>query len=52
MSRFFYFVFCISNVLTIAMCLLGPGFTEPLQKLRVRLGTCEIGLSPPEILYY
>ena len=25
---------------------------EPLQKLRVRLGTCKIDLSPPEILYY
>ena len=25
---------------------------EPLQKLRVRLGTCKIDLSPPVILYY
>ena len=25
---------------------------EPLQKLRVRLGTCNIDLSPPVILYY
>ena len=25
---------------------------EPLQKLRVRLGTCKIGLSPPVISYY
>ena len=24
---------------------------EPLQKLRVRLGTCKIDLSPPVILY-
>ena len=25
---------------------------EPLQKLRVRLGTCITDLSPPVILYY
>ena len=25
---------------------------EPLRKLRVRLGTCKIDLSPPVILYY
>ena len=25
---------------------------EPLQKLRVRLGSCKTGLSPPIILYY
>ena len=25
---------------------------EPLKKLRVRLGTCKIGLSPPVILYH
>ena len=25
---------------------------EPLQKLRVMLGTCKIDLSPPVILYY
>ena len=25
---------------------------EPLQKLRVRLGACKTGLSPPVILYY
>ena len=25
---------------------------EPLQKLRVRLGTCKTGLSPPVIVYY
>ena len=25
---------------------------EPLQKLRVRLGTCKIDLSRPVILYY
>ena len=25
---------------------------EPLQKLRVRLGTCKTGLSPPVILYF
>ena len=25
---------------------------EPLQKLRMRLGTCKIDLSPPVILYY
>ena len=25
---------------------------EPLQKLRVRLGTCKMDLSPPVILYY
>ena len=31
---------------------IGTRFTEPLQKLMVRLGTCEIGLSPPVILYY
>ena len=24
----------------------------PLQKLRARLGSCKIGLSPPVILYY
>ena len=27
-------------------------YCEPLQKLRVRLGTCKTGLSPPVILYY
>ena len=26
--------------------------SEPLQKLRVRLGTCKIDLSPQVILYY
>ena len=26
--------------------------TEPLQKLRVRLGTCKTGLSPPVTLCY
>ena len=26
--------------------------TEPLQKLRVRFGTCKFDLSPPVILYY
>ena len=25
---------------------------EPLQKLRVRLGSCKTSLSPPVILYY
>ena len=25
---------------------------EPLQKLKVRLGSCKTGLSPPVILYY
>ena len=29
-----------------------PKCCEPLQKLRVRLGTCKTGLSPPVTLCY